>query len=427
MSRGRPQSLLGIPEAPPLAPSDGIRRERAADVTGVDRWITRKLLAALGDPALSFVLWDGETVATSPTGEVARVGIGDRAALFRLLVHPELNFGDLYSMGRVTVEGDLIAALETVFRAVSEREPGALERLIDRLQRRRRSRSIEASWENIHHHYDLGNEFYSLWLDTDALQYTCAYYPQPTMTLEQAQRAKMHHVCRKLWLEPGDSVVEAGFGWGGFALFMAREYGVRVRAYNTSHEQVAYAREWAVDEGLAEQVEFVEDDYRNIRGDYDVFVSVGMLEHVGPEHYAELCGIIDRCLRPDGRGLVHSIGRHRPGRMNAWIERRIFPGGFPPTLGQMMPVFEPRFSVLDVENLRLHYAKTLEHWAERFERNVDEVRSLYDERVVRAWRLYLAGSIAAFRVANLHLFQVLFARPRMNDLPWSRARLHGNN
>jgi cyclopropane-fatty-acyl-phospholipid synthase len=426
MSSGRPQPLSSIPEASTHTPRDELGMKRSAGVTGADRWLTRKLLAALGDPPLSFVLWDGETVPRSPDGEFARIGIGDRMALFRLVTHPQLQFGDLYSSGRVTVDGDLVRALELVFRANLERDPGAIERLINWLRVRGRSRSIEVSRENIHHHYDLGNEFYALWLDTDALQYTCAYFPQPAMTLEQAQRAKMHHVCRKLWLEPGESVVEAGFGWGGLALFMAREYGVTVRAYNTSHEQVVYARERARNEGLVEQVEFIEDDYRNIRGDYDVFVSVGMLEHVGPEHYAELCGVIDRCLRPDGRGLVHSIGRHRPGPMNAWIERRIFPGGYPPTLGEMMPVFEPRFSVLDVENLRLHYAKTLEHWAERFERNAETVRSLYDERFVRAWRLYLAGSIAAFRVATLHLFQVLFARPRLNDLPWSRARLHGD-
>jgi cyclopropane-fatty-acyl-phospholipid synthase len=410
-----------------VRPTGAIQAGRRARVTEWDRWFARRLLTAAGDSRLGCALWDGESVSAPVGDEVARICIGDRPALFKLLMRPVLQFGELYSAGRVSVDGDLTAMLETIFRARVAKDTGRLAQLVDRMIRRRHSHTVTASRQNIHHHYDLGNEFYSLWLDTEAMQYTCAYFPRPEMTLEQAQRAKMHHVCRKLWLQPGESVVEAGFGWGGFALFMAREYGVKVRAYNTSHEQVRFARERAVREGLSEQVEFIEDDYRNISGEYDVFVSVGMLEHVGEENYSGLCEVIDRCLRPEGRGLVHSIGRHRPVRMNAWIERRIFPGGFPPTLGQMMPVFEPRFSVLDVENLRLHYAKTLEHWKERFERNVDTVRDVYDESFVRAWRLYLAGSIAAFRAATLHLFQVLFARPRLNALPWSRSRLYGDH
>jgi cyclopropane-fatty-acyl-phospholipid synthase len=235
------------------------------------------------------------------------------------------------------------------------------------------------------------------------MQYTCAYYPSPSMTLEAAQRAKMRHVCLKLGLQEGESVVEAGSGWGGLACFMTREFGVRVRAYNTSHEQVAHSRERAEREGLSDRVEFVEDDYRNIRGKYDAFVSVGMLEHVGPDHYRELGAVVDRCLSHQGRGLIHSIGRNRPAPMNAWIERRIFPGAYPPTLGEMMAIFEPcALSVLDVENLRLHYARTLEHWLERFESHADAIGSQFDERFVRAWRLYLSGSIAAFRAASLN-------------------------
>jgi cyclopropane-fatty-acyl-phospholipid synthase len=416
--------VTGVPN---VRPTGEIRAGRTTRVTQWDRWLARRLLAAAGDSPLGCALWDGEPVSGPAGDEVARICISDRPALLKLLTRPSLQFGELYSAGRVSVDGDLTAMLESIFRARLARETGRLAQLADRMIRRRRSHTVTASKQNIHHHYDLGNEFYSLWLDTDAMQYTCAYFPRPEMTLEQAQQAKMHHVCRKLWLQPGESVVEAGFGWGGFALFMAREYGVKVRAYNTSHEQVLFARERAVREGLTKQVEFIEDDYRDISGEYDVFVSVGMLEHVGEENYPGLCEIIDRCLRPDGRGLVHSIGRHRPVRMNAWAERRIFPGSFPPTLGQMMPVFEPRFSVLDVENLRLHYAKTLEHWKERFECNVDTVRDMYDECFARAWRLYLAGSIAAFRAATLHLFQVLFARPRLNALPWSRSRLYGDH
>jgi cyclopropane-fatty-acyl-phospholipid synthase len=257
------------------------------------------------------------------------------------------------------------------------------------------------------------------------MQYTCAYFPTPDLTIEEAQRAKMDHVCRKLQLKPGDRVVEAGCGWGGLARHMAQHYGVKVRSYNISHQQILYARERVEAAGLGESVEYVEDDYRNITGEYDVFVSVGMLEHVGRDHYRELGDVIHRCLAPAGRGLIHSIGRNKPEPMNAWIEKRIFPGAYPPTLREMMDIFEAHeFSVLDVENLRLHYAKTLEHWLERFNRHAEKIESSYDSAFVRAWRLYLAGSIAGFTAGTLQLFQVVFTRGTNNDLPWSRAHLY---
>jgi len=255
--------------------------------------------------------------------------------------------------------------------------------------------------------------------------YTCAYFPAPEATLEQAQMAKMHHICRKLRLRPGERVVEAGCGWGSLALFMARHYGVRVRAYNISREQIAYARQQAELQGLAAQVEFVEDDYRNITGSYDAFVSVGMLEHVGQRYYRALGAVVDRVLTGDGRGLIHSIGRIRPGQMNAWIEKRIFPGAAPPSLAEMMEIFEPAgFAVLDVENLRLHYARTLQHWLQRFDRAGDRIEAMFDARFVRAWRLYLAGSIAAFLSSDLQLFQVLFNRGASNDMAWTREHLY---
>jgi len=220
-------------------------------------------------------------------------------------------------------------------------------------------------------------------------------------------------------------VVEAGGGWGGFALFMARNYGAQVRSFNISREQIAWSRDWAKAEQLGGRVEFIEDDYRNISGRYDAFVSVGMLEHVGRGNYRQLGALIKRVLTPEGRGLVHSIGRDRPRPLNPWIARRIFPGAYPPTLREMMEIFEPNgLSVLDVENLRLHYARTLEHWLENYEAQVDAIRSMFDEAFVRAWRLYLTGSNRAFEQGSLQLFQVLFSRSGMNAIPRTRAHLY---
>jgi len=395
-------------------------------VSAAERWLARRMLQTLGNPPVRMVLWNREEIPAFGPPPVARVLIHDRAALWKLLFNPALHFGEAYSTGRIELEGDLLEFLETVYRAKSAvRKPaGLLRKAIRRWRRRTRSNTLRGSRANIHHHYDIGNDFYKLWLD-DQLVYTCAYFPTPQATLEQAQVAKMELVCRKLWLRPGETVVEAGCGWGALGLHMAREYGVKVKAFNISHEQIAYARQRARQEGLSSQVEFIEDDYRAVSGRFDVFVSVGMLEHVGTDHYRELGRVIDGCLSPSGRGMIHSIGQNEPGELSPWIRRRIFPGAYPPTLREMTKVLEPwGFSVLDVENLRLHYAETLRHWLRRFDAAADTVAKMFDGRFVRIWRLYLAGSVAAFATGALQLFQLVFARPGVNEIPWTRARLY---
>jgi cyclopropane-fatty-acyl-phospholipid synthase len=253
--------------------------------------------------------------------------------------------------------------------------------------------------------------------------YTCAYFPTAETSLEEAQQAKMDLVCRKIWLRPGERVIEAGCGWGALALHMAKHYGVKVRAFNISQEQIAYARDRAAREGLAGRAEFIEDDYRNVSGECDAFVSVGMLEHVGLPDYPALGGVMDRTLAPDGRGLLHFIGRNQPMLLNPWIRKRIFPGAYPPALREVAErVLEPfDFSVTDVENLRLHYGKTLEHWLQRFDAAADTVAGMFDEPFVRAWRMYLAGSKAAFTTGTMQLFQIVFARGTSSALPWTRV------
>jgi cyclopropane-fatty-acyl-phospholipid synthase len=400
------------------------KEHAAGRVHRIDRWLVRTFLQAIGAPPLRVVLWDGQEIASSAPTPAVGMEIRDRAVLWRLFTNPLLHFGDDYSAGRIEIEGGLVAFMETVYRAMarsprfrSSSDPAAYRRNQPRLN------SLTGSQQNIHHHYDIGNAFYRLWLDGE-MNYTCAYFPDPAVSLEDAQIAKMDLVCRKLRLQAGQTVVEAGCGWGSLARHMARRYGVKVRAYNISSEQIAYARECAGAEGLAGQVEYVEDDYRNIAGTYDVFVSVGMLEHVGPDHYGELGSVIDRSLAEQGLGLIHTIGQNSAAPMSPWFLKRIFPGSYPPTLREMMALFEPcEFTVLDVENLRLHYAKTCEHWLERFEQNRDRVREMFDECFVRAWRLYLSGCIANFNVGNLQLFQVLFSRSTNNLVPLTRAHL----
>jgi len=386
----------------------------------LDGLLLRRLAARMGPAPLRYAL--GRFTADPPAGPpVATIRFRDRRALLGLLLDPEVHFGDAYADGRIEIEGDLVTALEAAYRALADSRPGSLAWL-GTLRRH----SPLRSHANVHHHYDLGNDFYGLWLD-EQLLYTCAYFESPGQSLEQAQVAKMDHVCRKLGLKPGESVVEAGCGWGALALHMARAYGVRVRAYNLSREQVAWARDRARREGLDGRVEFVLDDYRAIRDRCDVFVSVGMLEHVGRRSYRELGRVISRSLDPArGRGLLHFIGRDRPRPLNAWIRRRIFPGAYAPALAEVerRVLWPERLVTVDVENLRPHYALTLRHWRERYERAAAEGRVGRDERFRRAWLLYLAGSEAGFRTGSLQLFQVVFAPTRSNGVPWTRRELY---
>jgi cyclopropane-fatty-acyl-phospholipid synthase len=375
----------------------------------------------LGRAPLRFLLADGTCVMDPRDSPVATVVFRDRATLLQVLLDPEGSFGDAYGAGRVEIRGDLVAALQAAYRAVETR-PALLDALLRPIGRH----TVRASRRNARHHYDVGNDFFRLWLD-EQMVYTGAYFPTPDCGLEEAQVAKMDHVCRKLRLRAGEAVVEAGSGWGALALHMARRYGVTVTAYNVSSEQVRYSRERAAREGLAGRVLFIEDDYRHVRGCFDAFVSVGMLEHVGLESYGALGRVLDGCLaRPHGRGLLHFIGRDRPLPLNAWIRQRLFPGACPPTLAQATRgiLEDSGFSILDVENLRLHYAATLAHWRQRFEQAEPEVRARHGEEFARAWRLYLAGSEAAFRSGWLELFQMTFARAGSNDVPWTRAELY---
>ncbi|MAK33551.1 MAG: cyclopropane-fatty-acyl-phospholipid synthase [Acidiferrobacter sp.] len=387
-----------------------------------ERYLLRRVLDAMGSPRFAVALWDGFKISPKGAAPVATVNIHSRSALNQLLRQGDMGFGDAFSNGGISVEGDLVAMLVAAFTVP---EPTGIAAVVKSLQQRKpRANTKDGSRENIHHHYDIGNDFYRLWLDKE-MQYTCAYFPEDELTIEAAQQAKMDHVCRKLQLRPGDRVAEAGCGWGGLARHMALNYGAKVSSWNVSAEQVQYATDRAKAEGYDDRVTYVLDDYRNITGEYDAFVSVGMLEHVGLDNYTELGSVVDRCLTQNGRALVHTIGRNRPRLMNAWIEKRIFPGAYPPTLKEMMEIFEPnRFSVLDVENLRLHYAKTLAHWLARYDASDEQVQAEFGEDFARAWRLYLAGSQAAFLAGGLQLFQVVFTRERNNELAATRRHLY---
>ena len=399
--------------------SDRRAGAHAVRAYAVDRWLAGRLQRTLDTAAVRLCLWDGTTHYAAQRPPVGDIVVHDRRTLIGLAIDPDVAFGEAYMHGRVDIRGPLPRVLEALFQSTLSATPSLRERLATIAAV---PNTLAASRRNVHRHYDLGNDFYRRWLDRD-LVYTCAYFPTPDVSLDDAQRAKLDLVCRKLRLHPGETVIEAGCGWGALAMHMARCYGVRVKAFNISREQLAYARAWATRERVQDRVEFIEDDYRNVTGRFDVFVSVGMLEHVGLRHFPTMADMLRRTLRRDGgRGLLHFIGRDVARPVNAWIRRRIFPGSYTPTLAEVTSgVLTPAgMSVIDVENLRLHYVRTLSHWSGRFAAAADEVRRQYGEPFRRAWELYLAGSQATFASGWMHLFQVVFVPAESPPPSWTR-------
>ena len=385
----------------------------------VKRWLLHQVFKAIG-PApirLAFCESDGaESEEVSPPGvrPVATIVIRDLATLAGMMIDPEVAFGEGYADGSIDVRGDLSLALAVVYQSWScgRADRGWYQQLTSKWANLRQANTLTGSRSNIHNHYDLGNNFYKLWLDRQ-LVYTCAYFPSGSATLEEAQEAKLDYVCRKLRLRPGERVVEAGCGWGALALHMARNYGVSVKAYNISREQIAHARRRAVEEGLSDRVQFVEDDWRNISGAFDAFVSVGMLEHVSVGDYARLGAVVHRSIGNSGRGLLHFIGRAHKGEFSRWIRKRIFPGAYAPTLAEAANILEPYdYSVFDVENLRPHYARTLNAWRERFVEKRGLVRAMgFGEKFIRMWEFYLCYCEAGFAERHIGTVQMLLAKP----------------
>ena len=340
------------------------------------------------------------------------VRISDRATERRIAINPELCLGEAFMDGRfVPVEGRIYDVLEILLSGMRVKPTPAWMQTIRGYRyltrRLRQYNPITRAKSNVAHHYNLSSEFYALFLDADK-QYSCAYMEGQDPSLEEAQLAKKRHITAKLKIEPGMHVLDIGSGWGGLALYLARQAGAEVTGITLSEEQLVAARERARNDGLHNQVRFELSDYRELSASFDRIVSVGMFEHVGVGHYATFFSKLHDCLKPDGVALLHSIGRSTPpSSTNSWIAKYIFPGGYLPSLSEVIPVIERcGLIVSDVEVLRLHYAETLRMWRERFLSNWDRVARLYDERFCRMWEFYLAASEAAFRHQDLVVFQI---------------------
>lgn len=356
----------------------------------------------------------------------ARLQIRDTASLWRLLRNPRLSFGETYMDGGwEPAGGDLLAVLEVCLRnleATQSRSPWRpLRKAAAWIS------EINTPWRarrNVAHHYDLDETLYRQFLDAD-LHYSCAYFAQPQLSLEQAQQAKCALIARKLNLSPGASVLDIGSGWGSLALFLAREHGVRVTGITLSQEQLRVARQRAESAGLADRVRFELNDYRSVQGRFDAVVSVGMFEHVGRPQYRRYFSRVQELLAPEGVALIHSIGRSTPpDGCNPWIRRYIFPGGYIPAASEVLPAVEHSGLILcDLEVWRLHYAQTLAAWNARFQAARPAIAARLGERFCRMWTFYLQGSEAAFRWGGLAVFQLQLSRS-LTRLPLTRQYLY---
>jgi len=376
------------------------------------------------DASLAIEFWDGEALSLSNKPKVTlRFKSADTAR--DLLARKWLAFGEAYTTGDIEVEGDLREPLRL---GLAVNFDGAVPTLRQKLELFRtyvktlntRTRSSD----NISYHYDRGNDFYALYLDK-TMAYSCAYFENGCDSLEKAQLSKYEHICRKLMLKSDDRLVDIGCGWGGMLIYAAKNYGIRGLGCTISNNQYEYANNKIRELGLQKQIEVVLEDYRNLKGKFDKFVSIGMFEHVGKEFIPLFIKKTSQILESGGIGLLHTIGKDAQSSRDPWIMKYIFPGGYLPYLGEVIEGMGKKgFSILDVENLRMHYAKTLELWTENFERNIDKVQEMFDEAFVRMWRLYLNSCAVAFMYGEPRLYQILFSNGLNNTLPLTRSHCY---
>lgn len=390
------------------------------------------LRRAVTDGRLTVTMPDGQIhVFGRDEGDAPQVGIHlhDPSLPRKLVINPDLALGEAYMDGRLTIDGDDVPGLLTLGARAVERNRLPLtnrahEHLRGIFRRMQQWNPLGRSRRNVAHHYDLSDEFYGLFLD-DHRQYTCAYFRDPQMTLEQAQLAKMDHIARKLMIEPGMSVLDIGSGFGTLAIHLARHYGARVTGITLSETQIQSARARAAVEGLSGSVTFRLQDYRKVTDGFDRIVSVGMMEHVGVPQYRAYFRQISRLLTDQGVALIHTIGRSdKPSTLSPWFNKYVFPGGYTPALSEVMPAVEGQGLVLaDLEVWRGHYERTLREWRRRFEGNRARVAEMYDERLVRMWRYYLVGAELSFTEFQNVVFQLQLSK-RPLTVPMTRDYLY---
>jgi len=378
------------------------------------------------DPRACFAIefWDGDAIRFGNFPQVT-LRLKTKSCAKKIIRKGFLGFGESYVKGDLEIENDLLKLFRLGFAidfddyrlSFCQKFRLLIDSLID-------SDTLRQAPKNISYHYDKGDEFYALYLDK-TMTYSCAYFVKPDDSLEQAQLNKYEHIARKLLLKPNESLLDIGCGWGGMLIYAARKYGITGVGITLSKNQFQYANRKIKELGLQNQLKVLYQDYRQFSGKFDKIVSIGMMEHVGKRFIPTFIQKVSDLLKTGGLALLHTIGKDTPSAGDPWTFSYIFPGAYVPTLHEIVnEMGKTGFSILDVENLRMHYAKTLEKWAENFEGNIEKIRKLFDEGFVRQWRLFLNSTAAGFKYGNSRLFQILVSKGLDNTLPVTRAHVY---
>jgi cyclopropane-fatty-acyl-phospholipid synthase len=400
--------------------------------------LVQKMVDAIAEGSatpFAVVLPDGTRHHAGRGDAAFTVVLRSDAALLSLTTRGHIGLLEAYFDQQVDVDGDIGAAFAAAMAAGFDTRFNPLNEVENSLHEWRHSNGSPAKAKaNARAHYGLPADFYRLWLDDPLMMYTCGYWPEGTRTLEQAQRQKIDHVCRKLRLAAGDRYIDIGCGFGGFMFRALETVGAVGTGLNTTTEQVDWLREEIARRGLADRLQVREADFREVDATYDKVVSIGVLEHAGRDQLAQVVRAHADFLAPGGLGMLHFIGHLGRHDTELFIRKHVFPGGWIPSLADVLVEMERSgLEVVDIENLRRHYAPTLDAWAERFERRWSEIQALdparFDERFRRIWRSYLVGCAEMFRspAGYTHLFQIVFSKGNVTreNYPMSRAHLYG--
>ena len=390
----------------------------------MDKAIVKKFCKNLSDMPFTLKLWDGEEINYGEGDPKFKVIINEFPSKKELLADSSIALGEAYMDGKIELEGNLQEIFESMMRrSESFLNESTLLKFVGKIASNSRSKSKS----DIASHYDIGNDFYSIWLD-ETLSYSCGYFKNEDDSLYDAQMNKIHYILKKLNLEEGQTLLDVGCGWGYLLIEAAKLYKVKGLGITLSEEQYKKANERIKTLGLEDLVEVKLMDYRDLKKsglEFDRVVSVGMAEHVGHNNLPLYFENIQAVLKKGGLFLLHNITNPVEVVGNGWITKYIFPGGYLPTLREELNIAaELDFRTIDIESLRRHYMKTLMHWLENFENNIDKVEKMFDQRFIRMWRVYLAACAAGFHYWTIDIHQILFSKGTNNDLPMTRKYLY---
>lgn len=390
----------------------------------MQKLVLRKLFKHVQGGSFSVKYWDDDVEHYGEGKPTFTIIINKPLPGKEMFNEPSLFFGEALMSGDIDYKGDIRDILDLAYKNkdLVVKENGVLETFAKLIPK-----GVSRNREDIKYHYDIGNDFYSLWLD-ESMTYSCAYFEHPEDSLYQAQANKNNYILKKLNLKEGQTLLDIGSGWGELIIQAAKQYGVKSLGVTLSEEQFEKTKERIKNENLEDLVDVKLQDYRELADSnvqFDRLVSVGMIEHVGRANIPDFMTAADSLLKDGGVFLLHTITKQRETKTDPWIEKYIFPGGYIPSVRELVNILpEHDFYIKDMESLRLHYAKTLEHWADNFEENLDTIRKKFDKPFIRMWRIYLNSCIFAFRYRLVDVHEFLLEKGINNELPLTRHYMY---